>query len=253
MKKLIFSLFAIATIFVACNKETTESIEPSIIEMEEVSASVDLDIDSLTDRLIRLSNNKNLSPKDNSTNRTPGGHIKLISGVNTTSNTYYEFLFSDDLDLCNVSNVSYLETIWLVLDGTETDIHIISETGPVIGTITADLSFIYGLTITEGLSVNLGNLDVAVVDGAGGVDITLGSERFNFTCATASVWAPSASDANMISNPDYGTYSVSPAPFPLTGFLATYISAATGVSQPANYAGTTRDAVMTAIQNDFAD
>ena len=69
--------------------------------------------------------------------------------------------------------------------------------------------------------------------------------------------APQASrfDTTCNSAIDYSTYyTVTSAPFPLTGFLATLNSNAPAFTgSAANYAGTTRESVETAIENDIRD
>ena len=54
-------------------------------------------------------------------------------------------------------------------------------------------------------------------------------------------------------NPAMGVYTVTPAPFPLTGMLATVVSEADGVTGTLNYAGTSEAAVINSIQTSFAN
>ena len=252
MKKILLTIFVFAAI-IACEKDAYDNDDVTNINVleqaEEINASVEttsstgLDVEALTARLTRLAGNtKGVTRKLNSSTAKTGGagsHIKLISGVETTSNIYYEFLFSDDISLCNLPNFTYLETIWLVLNSAnETEIRAIAPSGEdsfLVGTITADLSFLYEITFSEGLFVDLSDLSVDVVSGESQADITLGSVNFDLSCEGI-------------------LYEVTPAPFPLRGFLATKIAGATFPNAtPSNYAGTDRNDVVRAIETNITD
>lgn len=246
MKKLLFTIFTIVA-FVACDKDAFEDNDITNINVleqaEEINASVDanvdLDIDALTTRLLQLNEKAGKLPaklRSNETAKTggAGSHIKYISGVN--SNIFYEILFSDDIAICNFASYSYLDTIYLVLNSAnETEIRYTAPSGStsiLLGTITDDLSFLYAVTFSEGLSVALGDLTVTTVNGEGSADFTFGSVNIDLGCEGVA-------------------YEVTDAPFPLSGFLATKIGSYTGTFL--NYAGTDRAAVIRAIETDITD
>ena len=54
-------------------------------------------------------------------------------------------------------------------------------------------------------------------------------------------------------SPIQGLYEITPAPFPLNGFLATILANASFDGSSLNYAGTDRQAVIDAIEADILD
>ena len=236
MKKILLTLFAVAAIFVACDKDglDQEITNINVLEQaEEINASVevssDIDLEALTARLVRLSENSKQYPKkDRSTARTAGGYI-VIAGI-VDGNNYYEYLFSDDIPYCDLP--SGILELFLVPNGTTLDIKIGSETAPTINNIDVDLTGLFTLTLSEGLKVDLTTLDVELVDGSGAPSFTFaGGDAKDFTCAG---WE--FDDASgMWSHPDFGSYRITAAPFPLSGLLATVVSVESGV-QSAHYA-----------------
>ena len=76
----------------------------------------------------------------------------------------------------------------------------------------------------------------------------------NYVAPVAAVWtAGTGADSNLYSNSDFGSYRVTAAPFPLTGFLATVVSDSTSPANTNNYAGTSEQAVRDAIEANFAE
>ena len=242
MKKLLFSLFAIALIFVACDKEAVEEMAPQnlIEEAQNINANVDLDLSRLEQTLERIStNSKSYDLKDESASRTAGGSIRILGGAQGV--LYYEFLFSDDVDVCNEGDYSYLnEDIYLTLNSSNhTEVRVGAVDAAIVATITRDFSNIFGLSIKEGISFDFGSNAVVVGTLANDGIITIGSSAFNFVCAGSTI------------NPaDY--YDVLPAPFPLTGFLAR-ITDTSFTGNSLNYAASTREAVVSAINADIMD
>ena len=244
MKKLLLTIFTVAML-VACNKDAfDQDVENiNVLDQTEISsdisgidANLDIDVDAITERLEGIASRmKSFDRKDRSTARTAGGYIKLSSGA--SNGIYYEFVYSDDVLLCNEASHSFLEEIFLVLNSSnETEIRLIAPSGGdsiLVSTITTDFSFLFAITITEGLRVNLADGSYNLVNGQGTPSFTFGSETFAFNC-------------------DGTYYSITPAPFPLRGFLATIIDGAlpTGMSS-SNYAGTDEAAVKAAIENDI--
>ena len=188
MKKILFTFIALFAIVVACEKDMVGAEENGINPIvPAVEASVDFDIDGITGRLNSIANNiKSFSPKDNSTARTVGGHITLVS--QTSNGIYSEYLFSDDVTYCNTP--SGADEIFLVLNGTSTEIRVgaVSGSGSILlATITTDFSFLYGVTIAEGLKFNLTSGNFQVVDGSGVPNFDFTEHSFadaDFRCAT---------------------------------------------------------------------
>ena len=70
----------------------------------------------------------------------------------------------------------------------------------------------------------------------------------------AAAWtAGTGADSNLFTHADLGSYRVTAAPFPLTGFLATVVSDSTSPANTNNYAGTSEQAVRDAIEANFAE
>ena len=174
MKKLLY-IFTFALLVVACDKyEDGFDIAPTAIELEEVDASVDFDfdIDALTTRLTRLSKAGGPTKPSLAASKlaVTGSYIKLISGVD--NGNYFEFLFSDDIDSCRIDEYPYLEVIYLVLNASSyTEIRVGDHSGEnsiLLGTIEQDFSFLYTITFSEGLLVNLTDYSATVVDSNSG-------------------------------------------------------------------------------------
>lgn len=173
MKKLLYTLI-LGLLVVSCDKSYEESIETPQAS-QEIILENPVDINELQNRLIRLlDSSKDFPQKGPSSARTAGDHIKLISG--TSNGVYFEFLFSDDIEVCNLESYSYLSTIYLVLNAdNHTEIRVGAASGDgslKLGTIEVDLSFLYTITFSEGLRVNLSDLAVNLVDGMGGTSFT---------------------------------------------------------------------------------
>ena len=76
----------------------------------------------------------------------------------------------------------------------------------------------------------------------------------NYVAPTTTAWtAGTGADSNLFSHATYGSYRVTAAPFPLTGFLATVVSDSTSPANTNNYAGTSEQAVRDAIEANFAE
>ena len=174
MKKLLL-IAMLALGVVACDKNDLgmdmdgSSINP--IEMQDVK--MDLDLDALTSRLSRLSDqyvNDDKGSVSTAKLAVTGSYIKLVSGVD--NGKYFEFLFSDDIDSCRIDEYPYLEVIYLVLNASDyTEIRVGDHSGEnsiLLGTIEQDFSFLYTITFSEGLLVDLTDYSATVVDGNGG-------------------------------------------------------------------------------------
>ena len=180
MKKIILLLTVLTLGVIACDKNELGDMDSSSIntpiEMEDVK--MDLDLDVLTSRLSRLSDqyaNDNVKNSASTAKEAvAGSYITLISGVD--NGKYFEFLFSDDIESCNVSNYSYLETIYLVLNSSNhTEIRVGDHSGTsslLLGTIESNFSFLYTITFSEGLLVDLSSFTTSIVDGNSGTSFT---------------------------------------------------------------------------------
>ena len=244
MKKVLLTLFDVAAIFTACDKDSTVAQDLSLSEDVEVSvgnlsSNINLDIDALSARLIRMADSKDPQLKNNESGRTitgPGAYLTVISGV--SNNNFYEFVSSDDINMCDAP--AGFDVVYLVQNS---DYHIEVRIGApsgssstLITTIPLDVRTLFTFSFTEALGVDLSNFSPTIVDGNGTPKFTVGSTDFNLACAS-----------------DY--YEVTSAPFPLRGYLATVTDAA-GIStvcggSSLNYAGTDEAAVRAAIDADI--
>ena len=242
MKKLLLTLFAVAAI-VACQKEENSNMgihpDASIDNVVVGSNSnMDLDLNALSNRLIRLSNTKGMELKPNEEGKINGvgAYITVISGV--SDGNFYEFVSSDNINMCDAP-VGF-DVVYLVQNADyniEVRIGAPSGEGSTrIALIELDVRILFTLSFTEGLGVDLSTFTPTIVDGSGTPKFTLGSTLFNLACAS-----------------DY--YEITDAPFPLSGHLATITNAA-GIStvfggSSLNYAGTTLADVKAAIERDI--
>ena len=261
-------LFAFA-IIVACEKDAFD-MDAGVSNITPIEANIEsnesVDIDAIKETLDRImSNAKNYEKKDRSTNRTatPGGSLRILNG--TEGSTYFEFLFSDDITVCNEANYSFLtDNIYLTLrsdNGIDVRLNTVDAT-PLVS-IAGDFSTVFGLTIYEGISFDFVSnaLGFPAIDGS---VITINSVAYDFGCTTTTPppgWEMTTPNGVMtFTNSAMGSYRLEAAPFPLSGLLATVISEATGVERTKNYAGTgslgdasTHAGVRNAIETSFAN
>ena len=241
MKKLLLTLFAVAAVFVACDKDAVDVQETVVVEVVEDAPLMDLDIDY--DLIITRLTGKEFSSKGASSART-NANVACAD---------------DERDGLTIGgSTDYISYEFTTINGVNYGV-IRSEAL----TRTAPFNRVVNLVF-----VNLGNNDVGVYVN-GNLVSTLNIPAFtplfdNSILASAFV---EVLDANFVYTGDSNIadaglsciyagqyYEVTPAPFPLNGFLATL----NGVALPAgkssaNYAGTTREAVVTAIENDIVN
>ena len=242
MKKLLLSLFAIATVFVACDKEAIDVQEPTAIEIEEANASMDLDLD-IEGIVNRLSNKDFSSAKGSDDAARTGTATQACSedvrdGLTIEGSTDY---LSYEIASINGANYAIIRdeahsplgdftplvTVFFVNKGNNVTDVVIG--GNVVSSFTnSGFAGLYadgtvGGGFIEGLS------SVYVYTGDSSVDAA------GLGCIYAGQY-----------------YDVTPAPFPLNGFLATLndVALPAGMSS-ANYAGTTEEAVRAAIEADI--
>lgn len=167
MKKLLYTLL-LGLLVVSCQDKYEESFEAPLLDVE-IAAENQIDYTALENRLLRLIENADkMTPKTDDAARTAGGHVKLVSLIQ--SGSYYEFLFSDDISSCNEPTGSIV--LFLVPNGANTEVRLNSETGTLLNTLTVDLSAVYALSFTEGLKVDLTTLAANVVAGSGTSSVT---------------------------------------------------------------------------------
>ena len=254
MKKLLYTLFALA-IIVACDKDMDDNYGSSSINPIEAEVEIDDNTKSIVDALIsRLENGL---PSDKGVKGTSG--LTARSGddcaADTRSLSGYTNYLSYEIFIDGGNNyglirseeanpvsdqISPILTIWLAQDGSGNDFDVIVNGNVVSSGNSAGLIGLFGVPNLKAME----NLNATFVyTGVGDVTIA------DCTEATGS-WTESD---GLFSLAGVGSYRLTPAPFPLTGMLATVVSKDDSANVVANYAGTTADAVNTAIRADFVD
>ena len=243
MKKVLLTIFAVAAVFVACDKEAVELQDPIAVEISEANASLDIDVD-IEGIIGRLSNKdfssiKGIADASRNTGSTPCAE-DVRDGLTIEGSTDYL-----SYEIASIGGANYaiirdemhsplgaftpLVTVFFVNKGSNiTDVVI---GGNVVSSFT-NSGF-------AGLYAD-GTVGGGFIEGLSSVYVYTGDS----TVAAAGLGCIYAGQY----------YDVTPAPFPLNGFLATLNNVAlpTGKSS-ANYAGTDRDAVIRAIEGDIVD
>ena len=244
MKKLLLTIFTIAAI-VACDKDAVdqEITNINVLEQaEEINASVENGIsaetgDMLIDYLIANQNNLlTTKVKGTASNTSKGSDYVNVVVYSSGGFTYLALLDEDNDDVC-FNNIATTQFFWDNSAGDGSVLTIEDADENVVREIRGNFAQFFGLALnsisqltltstdlTINGSENLGALNTATVEGA---DV-------NFICAE-------------------GKYTITPAPFPLSGFLATIIDESTFTGTSANYAGTDRDAVISAVEANIVD
>ena len=244
MKKLLLTIFAI-TALVACDKDAYDQdvVNINVVEQaEEINASIDIDydIDGLIDRLLDLDlNSKSISGKGSaSTARTVNADVACAADARSlsgyTNYLSYEIFSrgSSNFGLIRsegnlpVAAFSPILTIWLA--------HSSGDNFDVV---------VNGNVVSSGTSAGL--IGLFAVPNL--VSVENLNDRFIYTGAGTTA----AAGLDCLNASDY--YDVQPAPFPLNGFLATINAALPAGKTSANYAGTTMEAVINAINADIVD
>ena len=247
MKKLLLTIFAIAAI-VACDKDAYDNDDVANINVleqaEEINASLDLDVDY--DAIITRLTGKDFSS------------ISDKGSVSTRRSTTTPVACADDArdGLTIGGSTDYISYEFTTIGGVNYGV-IRSEAE----TFTAPFNRVVNLVF-----VNLGSNNVGVYVNGSSVatlNIPAFTPLFDNTILTSAF--VEVLDSNFVYTGDSNVadaglsciyagqyYEVTPAPFPLNGFLATLnvVALPAGMSS-ANYAGTTEEAVRTAIENDI--
>ena len=253
-------LFAFA-IIVACDKDTDDNYDSSSINPIEAQVEVSDDTMSIVNALVsRLENGL---PSDKGVRGTSGltarsgdncgvddrslsGYTNYISYEiftdATTSNNFGLIRSEENIPVSD--QISPFLTVWLAQDGSGNDFDVIVN-GAVVSS--GNSAGLIGLMAVPNLR-SMEALNAAFIfTGVGDVTIA------DCTAAAAASWTENPSDAGLFELAGIGSYRLTPAPFPLTGMLATVVSKDDSANVVANYAGTTADAVNTAIRADFVD
>ena len=262
MKKILLTLFAVAAVFVACDKDALDNDATSINVLEaaeEINASVELSHDDAFEFL-----NSIVESGDFETPTLPKGDASTAKagdfGDNWIQVMYFDYTFlaalgerdyalvvSDDNDVAcpsaemlNVQEVSY-SLAPRVVNGVESPVlsNLIIETISATGTVSSSRA-VSSAGWRNAFASNFDRVYPATADRtsiAGGPAPT--RSTFDTTCNE---------------DVDYSQYySVEPAPFPLTGFLARITGDITGMGDGAslNYAASDERELRTAIERDI--
>ena len=244
MKKILLTLFTIASI-IACQKDGIESVDPVVLEpLEEVNSnrSVDLleNLDGILSALEDISTQYDISSLPPSSSRNIGADTLEISLHAYSGSDYLVIQGGDTDDICrDNSGVEDLGKIGFVKTSeTEFSILVYLPNGSTVEAST-------GNSLSAGL-----NALFTVASSSGFTSISRVNLRLFPLESQISV--PNAGIACIGS-----LYTMTAAPFPLNGWLAT-LNADADLSQffggsSLNYAGTDEAAVRAAIERDIRD
>ena len=259
MKKILLTIFAITAI-VACDKDAYDQDVANINvleQAEEINATVDYDtsivfdiinnIDGLTDAIHSKSEFKGNSNLTARTSTAADCHDNRPAATSGNSRLDVQFL-PDASGNLGYSIIRGNDDIPLLLNR-----NFVRFSIPATGDISLEL-FVQGADGNFGAAIPLGDIGPEPgLSTLAGLPSFLDIDRVNnfFASQTPSVTeTPADAGIDCIGL----LYEVTPAPFPLNGFLATIIQGANlgGFSgSSANYAGTTEAAVRQAIENDI--
>ena len=246
MKKLLLSLFAIATVFVACDKEAIDSQEPTAIEISEANASLDsnLDTDLLIESLMSRYGVKGFEfTSSPSSSRTGTATVACAEdtrdGQTIDGSTDY---ITYELATINGSNYGIIKSEAETFTAPFTPVATLAfvNKGSGLTKIFLNGNYVNEFTSTpfEALYDNA-LLANAYVENLNHLFIYLNDGNLNdagLSCVNAGQY-----------------YEVTPAPFPLNGFLARITNPSGFAGNSLNYAASTEAAVRTAIEADIAD
>ena len=242
MKKLLYTLFAFA-IIVACEKDMDDNYNVDSISPIEAQVSLsDSEILGIVNSILDLGPIKG-STRGNADLTSKGAdrismHIFLDNGQ-----FYSTYVSEDNDDLCGPSTATALASVHLNRDETNNNIYVtLGEATTRLNTVPGDFSVLFSLPLN--ILLKLDSTNNYAVSGQG-----IFNDTNVATFADATTYAMTCAAAVDVST----FYNVTPAPFPLTGFLATIIDQGMFTGTSANYAGTTRAAVETAIEADIND
>ena len=250
MKKILLTLFAVAAVFVACDKDglDQEITNINVVEQaEEINASVEID-ESIMQGLLSLDFSSNKGSVN--TGRTTRPAAADVNGLYLNfytegGNNYVSFTSDDVGQVCHTGTT---QQRLYSLEGNDLKVYVGDGTTAVV-TLT-DITFAFLFAI-DNFRV------VYQIDSEFLIQSSPAYGTFTFSdCAGGTVeWTQSSTTAGLWEHPTYGSYQLSNAPFPLSGVLARVMSEGTDVSGTLNYAAsgsmTDNAAVREAIENDF--
>ena len=268
MKKLLLTLFAAAAVFVACDKDNDqlESIEVNNVEVNSPINSIIVDAEAFISGLASNVPKSDIEAYENSESsaRTGAAGSDWIHAIFFRfggANIPLVYLNSEaEAEVCAENGqVSVLYTLETASSGaTRLKIEVIDGAGVAqaasYSTIGASLRSAYNTLFAGSLGyLSRANASFTGVETGSVPQLsTLASNGIDFSCTptVADEWTSDSS--GLFTNPAYpgSSYRVTPAPFPLTGFLATVVDNASG-NTVSNYAGTTSTSVEDEIEDDF--
>ena len=257
MKKILLTLFSVAAVFVACDKDELgyESSSINVLEeAKEIGATVEnsSDFDAAFDFIQNLNNSNKILVPSESPSTARGGDY----GNNWLQVVFFDRSATDASDLaylrsdaqgevCAGASLVNPEEYFYHLPAPD---QLIIESGTGSQTFTVP-SGSYDSTFQQDGPEALIVMNSARTSAAAGIAPAVAD--YDFSCGPAPItWAPSA-PVNGITTYTSSTglvYTIQAAPFPLTGFLATTTEAGS-----VNYAGTTLQEVRDAIEGDLTD
>ena len=243
MKKLLYTLFAFA-IIVACEKDMDDNYNVDSISPIEAQVSLsDSEILGIVNSILDLGPIKGSTRGD--ADLTSKGADRISMHIFLDNGQFYSTYVSEDNDdLCGPSTATALASVHLNRDETNNDIYVtLGEATNRLNTVPGDFSVLFSLPLNILLKLDSTNNYAVSGQGIFNADNVA-------TFADATTYAMTCSSGPV----DVSTfYNVTPAPFPLTGFLATIIDQGLFTGTSANYAGTTSSSVIEAIERDIRD
>ena len=246
MKKLLLSLFAIATMFVACDKEAVDIQEPTTVEISEANATIEGpagmsegDILDIVNSVLGTSFRKGSEVGDLASAEKGDDRITLhifqLGGIN-----HIAFVDDSNDDFCFNAQDGFLllASVHLNNDGSNNIEVTLDESNNVLSTVNGDFTTLFSLPFNWIMKLDasgaVSTQEVYSAHNVGAID----GNTVRFGCAG-----------------DY--YAVTDAPFPLDGHLATITDAA-GLAlafggSSFNYAGTSSSTVIDAIEANIVD
>ena len=261
MKKLLYTLFAFALI-VACEKDMDDNYDSSSINPIEAEVS-NLDIDAIVGDLVSrwtangisvpstkgsvstARNTGTACAEDTRDGQTIDGETDYISYEIAIINGRNFGIARSDAD-SPLAAFTPLVTVYFVNKGSN-NVNIVVNGSVVNSFNNAQFIplFANGAPLNGGYVENLNAAFIYLTPG------TLADAGVACTAAAPASWGESSTTPGLFELAGVGSYTIAPAPFPLTGFLATMSTNDTSHTV-SNYAGTTSSSVHDEIRGDYA-
>ena len=254
MKKLILTLFAAAAVFVACDKDTYEDqVIPNVEEMSSIDDISQEEIDSIIGDILDNLANYGSGKLGNANTSGRGSDYVAIYIFSQGGIRYMAFVDETNDDLVFPSGVT-VSTLYFD-NGNGDGSALVVENADQVEQLRLNGNFASFFSGGNNELIQVSPRHRGTLDATNAT--TVNGVSFSFAAPSAARWIAGTADANgriMVTHADLGSYRLDPAPFPLTGMLAT-LETKTGAAASRtvnNYAGTSSSAVMTEIENDFA-